>query len=157
MSPTVSRLSSCQCVRTAGVQRSYDSNKSIPYDGTTVASFQSQRARLQSFLTASGDKSSDNLSVDNCLATQAGDKDLLNMGPADTDDSALEGLGPTISASSQWSQTETFLGRITASINRFAPGLKPGEDPHAEVFAQDCYPAVILVPSAIRRSMTSGV
>lgn len=91
--------------------------------------FQSEQTRLRHFLT-SGDG---DLLGGKDLAT-VGDNDLLNMGPASSDSSALEGMGPA-------RKSENLPGANHGSDAPLRTGLKPGEDPHAAVYAADCYPS----------------
>ncbi|MDX1930325.1 MAG: multiheme c-type cytochrome [Pirellulaceae bacterium] len=92
--------------------------------------FQNEQARLRAFLTSGGQ---DLLAPSGNVG---GDSDLLNMGPSKSDTSALEGMGPATNAGN--------LPGANHGIDKpLRDGLKPGEDPHAEAFAADCYPSAI--------------
>lgn len=89
--------------------------------------FRNEQARMRSFLTSGGQ---DLLGAEG--ATR--DSDLLNMGPAKQEPSPLEGMGPT-------REDAILPGANHGSDKPLRDGLKPGEDPHAEAFANDCYPS----------------
>ncbi len=89
--------------------------------------FQSQPA-LRHWLT-SGEQ--------NLLNNQGGniDQELLNLGPEKDEASALEGMGPAARTN--------LPGANHGTDKPLRSGLNPGEDPHAEAFAGDCYPSAI--------------
>ncbi len=116
---------------TAGVHGQAPAVNPFPASGPQLPSFKSERSRVQNFLTATGE---------DLISDPAGNSALDNMGPAAADDSALEGLGPT-NPRVRNQANGNLPGANHGTDQPLRTGLKPGEDPHAEVFAQDCYPA----------------
>ena len=96
---------------------------------TRLPSFQTEPTRLRHLLTSSGDDLLEGKGA-------GGDDDLLNMGPIKSDPSLLEGMGPV-------SQGNPLSGANHGPDKPLRAGLTPGQDPHAEAFAGDCYPAAI--------------
>ncbi len=72
----------------------------------------------------------------------ADDSDLLDgKGNDSSDMSALESIGP---AASQRQPTNDAIPGANHGLDKPSrDGLKPGEDPHAAVFAENCYPSAV--------------
>lgn len=100
-----------------------------------VPTFQNDASRLRHLLTAGGQ---DLLGSDN---PDIAEGNLLDGGNSNADPSPLDGMGPAATGSHL--PGLNLPGANHGADRPLRDGLKPGEDPHAEAFAADCYPSAI--------------
>jgi hypothetical protein len=105
---------------------------------TQLPAFQNEPSGPRSILTSNGQ---DLIGSDRAAA---GNNDLLNLGPAKSDASALEGMGPESGPLLPGATNAANLPGANHGYDKpLRGGVKPGEDPHAQSFADNCYPSAI--------------